>query len=461
MRKKYIIIAMFFLCVSCTVGPDYETPQLYSDAVLQNELELQKNGKLPHNWYKSLNDDYLQDLIEKGLRNNTDVTTAEARLKQARLTAKINNADYLPQIGGKGGYDYEKGSKNVGYLQNTNYFSVGFDASWELDVWGKGRRQSEADEANMKARAYDLSNVKTMIAAEIAVNYINLQKNRENLRMARRNADLQRQIADTVKKEYQSGLSDETAYNQAIYLLQTTLAQIPQYENNVESYKNALSGLLGVLPSEIKVPKKTKLLSKYYGMDSDMHKLPVSVIRLRPDVAAAEQELKAQNALIGKAVAELYPDINISGLFGYASRSGKNLFSSSSENYGYSPAFSITLLDWNKLYNNVEIQKQEKEIAFANYKQSVLNAISELKNSFSSYQSAVSSYENKLHALESMQKVNDSMLKRYHHGLIKFSEVLDSQQNLITAQKDVINAGADIATSMIAYYKASGAVIDN
>ena len=461
MLRKYIMPAMFLLCVSCTLGPDYESPSIYSDAVLQNELELKKNGKLPHNWYKNLKDNCLQDLIETGLKNNADIATAKARLVQARLTKKINNAEFLPQIGFSGGYEYEKGSKNIGYSQNTNYYTAGFDASWELDIWGKGRRQREADEANIKAQTYNLNNIKTLVAAEIAVNYINLQQNKAYLRMAKQNADLQRQIADIVKKEYQSGLSDETAYNQAEYLLQTTLAQIPQYESNIEVYKNSLSTLLGVLPSEISIPEKTKLLSGDTNMISNMHELPISVIRLRPDVAASEQELKAQNALIGKAVAELYPDISVSGVLGYMASSGRKLLSSASETYGYTPSADLLLLDWNKLYNNIEIQKQEKEIALANYKQSVLNALSELKNSFSGYKSAISSYRNKLQALTSMQKVNGLMLKRYRNGLIKFSEVLDTQQNLITAQKDVIIAGGQIATSAVAYYKASGAVIDN
>lgn len=462
MRKKYLIAPVFWLCISCTLGPDYRAPQIYSDAVLQNELDLRKNGKLPNNWYKSLDDEYLQNLIEIGLKNNTNIAMAKAKLKQARLTAKINESDYLPQINSTGSYNYQKGSKNIKYSQDVHYYQAGFDASWELDIWGKGRRQSEADDANIKEQSYNLSNIKTVIAAEIAVNYINLQQNKENLRMSRQNAVLQKQIAEITKKEYQNGLSDATAYNQAEYLLQTTLADIPQYENNVDLYKNALSVLVGVLPSEINVPEKSKLLSgKYVDMSDDMQNLPISVIRMRPDVAAAEQNLKAQNALIGKAIAEMYPDISISGFFGYSSQGGKNLFSSASENYNYMPMFNLPLLDWNKLQNNVELQKQEKEIALENYRQSLLQAISELKNSFSNYQSARTSYQRKAEALKNIEKVNELMLKRYQYGLVKFSEILDSQQNLIAAQEDVINARTQTALSIISYYKASGAIIDN
>ena len=304
-----------------------------------------------------------------------------------------------------------------------------------MDLWGKGRRQKEADEANIKAAEFSLSNLKTIVAAEVASDYVNLQQNKKYLQLARQNASLQKQIADLVKSQYKTGLSDATAYNQAQYLLNDTLSLIPQYENNVENYKNALSVLTGILPSQLTIPENTKLLGKINNnFSDDMGKLPASVIRLRPDVAAAEQRLKAQNALIGKAIAELYPDVNISGLFGYSSQNGRKLFSSASEGYGYAPAISVPLLDWNKLKNNIEIQKQSKDIAFENYKQTVLNAISEIKNAFSDYQSSVVAYQNKLQAQTNIQKVVEITLKKYKSGTATFSEVLNSEQKLIKAQ---------------------------
>lgn len=459
---KKIIYSVFLICASCTLGPDYVSPDVYNDKTLQNELKLLKNGKIPDKWYKNWDDENLQDLIENGLNNNADISVAMTRLKQSRLTAKINRTDYLPQVGVKGEYDYQKGSKDIEYAQNTDYYNAGFDASWEIDIWGKGRRQSQADEANIKVSEYNLQNIKILVVSEIVVNYVNLLQNVVNLRTAKKNAELQQQISKKVEREYKNGLSDETAYNQSQYLLQTTLSEIPQYENNIEVYKNTLSSLIGVLPSQISVSDTSFLRqSNFYRVSTDINNLPVSVIRLRPDVMAAEQKLKAQNALIGKAIAELYPDLNISGVFGYSSSKGKNLFSSASETYGYSPVLNLLLLDWNKLKNNIELQKTEKDIAFANYKQTVLNAITELKKSFSAFNSATRAYNNKLKALSNMQKVVDLTLKRYESGMVEFSELLTAEQNLLQSQKDVISAQAQIAKSAIAFYKASGATIYN
>lgn len=462
MSKQTIFLFALFLCVSCSVGPDYEAPKTYSDAVIKNELELKQSGHLPNNWYRNLPDENLRTLIELGLNNNSDIATAISRLKQARLTASVNDAAYLPQVNLQGGYNYQKGSDNITYSPDTRYYSAGFDASWEIDVWGKGRRQHEADIADIRMQYYNLSNVKTMVAAEIANNYISLLQNMANLRIARQNAVLQRQILDMVKSQYDNGLSDQTVYSQSEYLLQTTLAKIPQYESNIETYKNALSVLTGVLPSALNIPEKPLLFkNNYLQAGAHMRELPASVIRLRPDVAAAEEQLKAQNALIGKAVAELYPNVSISALFGYAAKGGRNLFGSDSQTYSYTPAITMPLLDWNRLHNNIEIQKEEKNIALENYRQTVLNAIGELKNSFAEYNSAVRAYQNKVKAQNSMQTVVDLMLKRYKNGLNKFSDVLTSEQNLLAAQEDVILGQAQIARSIIAYYKASGATICN
>lgn len=459
---KKIIYLVFLICASCTLGPDYISPEVYNDKILYKELKLLKNGRIPDKWYKNWDDKNLQDLIEKGLNNNADISVAMTRLKQSRLTAKINRTDYLPQVGVKGEYDYQKGSKNIEYAQNTDYYNAGFDASWEIDIWGKGRRQSQADEANIKVSEYNLQNIKILVVSEIVVNYVNLLQNMVNLRTAKKNAELQQQISKKVEREYQNGLSNETAYNQSQYLLQTTLSEIPQYENNIEVYKNTLSSLIGILPSQISVSDTSFLRqNNFYRVSTDINNLPVSVIRLRPDVMAAEQKLKAQNALIGKAIAELYPDLSISGVFGYSSSKGKNLFSSASETYGYSPVLNLPLLDWNKLKNNIELQKTEKDIAYTNYKQTVLNAITELKKSFSAFNSATRAYNNKLKALSNMQKVVDLTLKRYESGMVEFSELLTAEQNLLQSQKDVISAQAQIAKSAIAFYKASGATIYN
>jgi multidrug efflux system outer membrane protein len=445
------------LCLSCTVGPDYNKPDFYSDAVIKKELNLQESYTVSPKWYTQLRDSNLNMLIEKALQNNTDIATAKARLHQARAILKADSVQFLPMINADTGYNYEKNSKNIGTALDYQYYTAGFDASWELDLWGKGRRQDEADTAKVKAAEYTLKNMETTIIAEVAADYVNLLVGEEKLRIAKQNLALQKNIFATVSRKYTEGLTDNIAYKQAGYLVETTGSQIPSLENQISSYKNALATLIGVLPSEIKQNGQSPLFRYNYKYDEAMpYKLPADIIRKRPDVAAAEQNLIAQNALVGKYVAELYPNVNITALWGFAAKGGSHLFTPHSKTYSYKPILSLPLLDWNSLADNVKAQKYVKEEALQQYKQTVLNAVSELKNAMTAYLTEIAANRRYGKALNDMSEVVKQTQERYNSGITEFSELLTAEQNLLAAQDNYIDSKGRIFQNVIAYYKASG-----
>ena len=460
MRK--IIWGCIIFCSACSVGEDYISPESYSEDTLAQNLNIAAPKPLPQKWYVDFADLQLTNLVENGLKNNTNIKTAVLRIKQARAQLQIAKVAALPQIDAKGGYNYEKQSKNIGLVADSHYYSAGFDASWEVDLWGKNRRKIEAGRASLKMAEYTLENIKIVIAAEIAANYINLRQNVENLRLAEKNARLQQEILATVKAKYDNGLADETSYSEAKYLLENTRAQIPQYHAAIERYRNALATLIGVLPNELPldIAKFVPLLTTKIVLRNNLREFPASVVRMRPDVAAAEQNLIAKNALVGAAVAELYPDISLSGLWGYASQGGSKLIRSGSQTYNYAPLVSLPLLDWNRLQNNIRLQKYIKKEALANYKQAVLDAVSEIKNAQTAYYENRSAAQNKASALQNMRKAADLTQKKYENGLIEFSEVVRTQQNLITAEQDYVAINAKVLQNLIAFYKAIAAPID-
>lgn len=456
--RKILCCILILLCVACNVGPDYVRPDLYDEATMARELQLKEDRPLPEKWYRRLGYSQLDVLVEKGLQNNTDVHAAIERLYQARAALLINKADNLPQAGFKGGYDYEKYGKNSDAV-DSHYYSAGFDASWELDLWGKGRRRTEADEAVASAAEYTLQDVRNVVAAEIAAAYIGLLQNTENLRFAEQNARLQQDIFATVSAKYKSGLSDETSYREAQYLLENTRAQIPQYRTEVEKYKNALAAVIGILPSELNMTKLPHKLSLPAAKEAELFNFPLYVVRLRPDVAAAEQKLAAQNALVGAAVAELYPDVSISGLWGYAASSGGKLLRSGSRTYNYAPLLTLPLLDWNKLQNNVKMQKSARREALENYKQAVLNAVTEIRNAQTAYEASKTVARDRYAAWRSMQTAAKLTQKKYAEGLAEFADVMRTWQNLVTAQRDYVAAVAQTVQNLIAFYKAIGAPV--
>lgn len=459
MLKTNSAVLMTVVIAACTVGADYKYPDLYNDNKIRQELALRQGCQPEKDWYALFGDKQLNRLIEIGLQNSTDIEIAAARLKQARALLKINQAAFLPQINGSGGYNYQKNSKNIGPTADSRYYSVGFDASWEFDLWGKGRRQNEAAFAEVVAGEYTLNNVKTVVAAELAANYINLKLALEKLRIAKQNLSLQKDIQATVASKYQSGLTDDISYNQSEYLVDSTEAQIPALQSEIEQYKNALAVVAGVLPSQLPLDDSKRsevFISNYQFNTQSLYSLPADVIRNRPDVAAAEQNLVAQNALVGAAVADLYPNIGVSALWGYAAGGGNSLFNSKSQGYSYKPSAVLPILDWNRLQNQVEKQKQVKAEALAQYKKTVISAVAELKNAMTAVQNELKSYQAQNSALAKMQKVVNATAERYRSGLIDFSEFLTMEQNLLQAQTQNLNSRAQVFQNLVAYYKASG-----
>ena len=451
------LLVLLLILSACTVGKDYQRPEIYSDEVIKKELSLNQQYKLPQKWYAELGDKNLTALIDKGLQQSPDVETAAARLKEARLQLDIDKTADLPFINLTGGWNYDKGSKNIKYATDSHYYNAGFDASWELDLWGKNRRLTEANEAQVEAFEYSLKDVKITLAAEIASDYTYLIQNRELLRTARENEALQKDIFSIVESKYNSGLVDSITYNQAKYLLAQTQADIPAYESNIESYQNALAVLVGTLPSEIMTSQNSPLFKHNYVINKKLvYGIPAGAVRLRPDVAATERKLAAQNALIGKAVAELYPDVSISGFWGYASQGGHGLFSSKSQNYNYNPTAVLPLLDWNKLSNNIELQKQIYAENLAAYRKSLINAIAEIKNAGVTWEMSGKTLAKQREAKARMEQVVSAMQQRYDKGLVEFSELLTMRQNLINAQKAVISAQGAQIRQMIAFYKSAG-----
>lgn len=451
------ILLLLLLLSACTVGDDYQKPKIYDDEAIKKELNLSQQYKLPEKWYEELGDEQLNSLIEQGLQNSPDIEIAISRLKQSRAQLAVDKTNALPFINLSGGWNYEKASRNIEYGTDSHYYNAGFDASWELDLWGKNRRLIEADEAEIQAQEYTLKDVRITLAAEIASDYAYLFENRELLRTARENETLQQKIFSNVKAKYDSGLADDITYNQAQYLLAQTKAAIPAYESNIENYQNALAVLIGKLPSEIKTDNASPLFKQNYGTNKKLvYGIPAASVRLRPDVAAAERKLAAQNAIVGTAVAALYPDVSISGFWGYASKGGHGLISSESQTYNYNPALSLPLLDWNKLNNNIELQKQIYAENLAQYKKALLNAVREIKNAGISWENSGKTLVQQRVSEAKMRQAVNSMQKRYDKGLINFSDLLTMRQNLIQAQNLVIKAKGDEIRQLIAFYKAAG-----
>lgn len=466
MSKILLCGTCLLLLASCSVGPDYRRPRFYSDAQLRQSLRLTPGAaKVSLYWYRDFNDPVLNGLIEDGLRQSTDVKVAIERMRQARQNLRINGVKYFPTLDAGGSYYYLKDSRiYTGEPLSTDYFQLGLDAAWEIDIWGGGRRLTEQSKALFAATSANLQNVKLAMTAEIASAYINLRQAQEQLHIARKNEAIQSNLYDLVKQKYDAGLADDIAYNQARYLLTTTRETIPQYEASVNSLQNSLATLTSRLPGEMDALlayRDDNLVKKPFNYDtSRLYALPVGVIRNRPDIRALEYNLMAQNAAVGQAIAELFPSVSLSGFWGYQSKNLSSLIGGGSNTYNYSPAVKMPIFHWGALVNNVELQKSLTRESMLQYKQGVLDAASEIETAATNVEKEYLRNREAKKALDSQQKVADLTNMKYKNGLIDFSEVLTAQQDLLNAQNSHIASNANIYTYIISFYKTVGGGYD-
>lgn len=460
MLKRLLFFPLFLLC-ACTVGPDYKEPIVFKDEKIAKSLQLtDANVKISKQWYEQFNDKSLNALIETALSNNPTIKGGVEKLRQARTIAAINGTQYLPTLNAGTQYEYTKASKNIGLTADTNYFQIGLDASWEIDVWGAGRRLNEQSLAEFEQAYFSLHNLQVMIMAEIANNYFLLKTTQAQLSNAKNNLKLQQEILQTVKEKYEFGLADTAAYHQAQYLTETTKAMIPTLENQITVYKNALAVLSGVLPDDLPADvSDTHDNPAQQAYLFDIHKLyelPADIIRSRPDVKAAERAIAAQNAAIGQAIAALYPNLSIGGLLGFQSGAGSKLFNSDSQAYGYTPKISLPLFNWGRLQNHIQLQKEIKAETFENYRQTVLHAVEELNNAISAVQTEYRHNLAQRNAVRNMQQVLNATREKYETGLVQFSELLKTEQDLLNAQTELITSNGAMYQNVIAFYKATG-----
>ena len=458
MRKIAFVASM--LLSACTVGPDYQKQDVFENTQIVQSLKLQSTGlKISQKWYLDFHDENLNTLIAEALSSNTDVLTSVEKLKQARTLIKIAQAQYLPMFNASGGYDYAKASKNIGLSADTNYFSAGFDADWELDIWGKGRRLSEQRKAEFDSAYYTLQNIKNLVTAEVAASYFNLKSLEEQQKIALHNLKLQQDIYKTLEEKYQSGIADESAYRQSAYLVAKTKSLIPSLETQIQAQKNALATLTGNLPNTIDHLLKTQInpIQKAHQYNiKNLTDLPVDIVRTRPDVKAMEMAMVSQNAAIGQAVANLYPNISLSALFSFQATNLSDLFSASSQAYGYNPSAVLPVFHWGALQNAVRLEKEKLSETYQNYRKTLLACIEELANAIIALQAEYQTNRAARNATYNLTKAYHAMKQKYDSGLIEYSSLLEIQQDLLQSQTALAQSDGAIFNKIIAFYKATG-----
>jgi NodT family efflux transporter outer membrane factor (OMF) lipoprotein len=489
-RAASVALPCLLAAAGCTVGPDFSPPDgkapvgwFASRPVPKPVRSEAVAAPIDPNWWTLFHDPQLTALEDRVAAQNLDVKLATIRIAESRAQRGVVAAAQLPTLGGNASYEREKASNNgvfgllgssavgaeasgtggslgAGGVAGTNLapfdvYQYGLDASWEIDLWGRVRRQVESADAAITASTETQRDTLVSSLAEVARDYVDL-----------RGAQLREKIADDNLKSAQNalaltqqrasgGLTTDLDVANAAAQVSNTAAEIPAIQRDEASYINALSLLLGQPPNalraELEQPKPVPPVPPRVPVG-----VPSELARRRPDIRQAEAELHEATANIGVAVANFYPSITLGGSVGMQALQAQHLFDLNSRQYSFGPSISIPIFEGGQLKSTLELNKASEQEAAVNYQRTVLRAWHDVDNALTAYETTQRRRDELVRAAAQNQRALSLATERYQDGVADFLQVLDAQTRLLNTQQQLAIATTNVSENLVALYKALG-----
>ena len=499
-----IVVQMIALSglAACTLGPDFKpptsswslatwlTPKARPVAdVAQPSLPV--GEPVDPLWWQGFGDPQLVALEQRLSAVNFDVRLATLRLVESRASLGVSRAEAFPQVNGNASYTREHqskkgvialfgggagggagggspgtasnglggrtgGSPNTGLFDPFDLYQYGFDASWELDLWGRVRRSVEAAGAQVSAGEEARRDALVSAQAELARDYIELRGAQERLRISRANLESQQQSLALTRQRAAGGLSSQLDVANQAAQVESTRSELPTLEAQVAQLGNAIAQLLGAPPqslaAELDLPRPIPPTPPRVPVG-----LPSDLARRRPDLRQAEANLHAATANIGVAVADFYPKFTLSGSLAIQAVQFNQLGNFGQANtYSFGPSISLPIFEGGRLSRTLELREAQQQEAAVSYQRAVLGALHEVDNALTAY----AAEQGRQAALQRAVAQNERALglarEQYAAGLATFLNVLDTQRLLLAAQQQLAVSSTSISTDLVALYKALG-----
>jgi NodT family efflux transporter outer membrane factor (OMF) lipoprotein len=453
-------LVLVWSLASCAVGPDYVPPQTASPPAWRNTAaQTPPAAPAPSQlavWWQSFGDPVLGELIDRAVAGNLDLKLALARVREARAQRGIQEAALYPTVDASGTYTrYRRSENNLGDGAVHDLYSAGFDAGWEIDVFGGLRRGVEAADAQLQASQADLDDVLVSLLAETGLNYLDARTFQARLKVAQENLGFQQETYDLVRSRFEAGLSDELALQQARYNLASTRARVPSLRAGLEAALNRLAVLTGAppgavheameRPEPIPVPPPTVAVG-----------VPAETLRRRPDIRRSERELAAQTARIGEATADLYPKFNLAGFIGIESLTRGDFLEAKSRAWTVVPGVTWRLFDAGAIRQNIAVQTARQEQALLRYEAAILQALEEVEDTLKAYVEEALRHQALRDAAFAARQAVVLAEERYKAGLVDFNNVLDAQRSLLNFQDQLAISEGTVTADLVRLYKALG-----
>jgi outer membrane protein, multidrug efflux system len=455
-------VLVFLAVGGCSVGPNYRGPRMevspqWSELPASGVTGGASEAQIAY-WWTVFGDAQLNSLVERAIQSNTDLRIAMARIREARAQRGVVAADAYPNLDAAGTYSRSRASENQpggSTGKDTNLFLLGFDASWEVDVFGGVRRAVEAADADIAVAEENRRDVLVTLVSDVAQNYLDLRGSQLRIAIARENITGQRKTVELTEGRYQVGLSNELEVAQARAQLASTESQVPALETTVKRDIHRLGVLLGQEPA---------LLLTELSVEAPIPPVPPEVpaglpselLKRRPDVRRAERQLAAATARIGVATADLFPKFSLTGAVGQESVSLSDVAMPASRFWTVGPTVTWRVFDFGRIRSNIKVQDARQEQALVSYEKSVLTALEDVENALVAYSKEQATRGSLTESVSANQRALNIANELYSKGLTDFLNVLDSQRSLYLSQDALAQSDQRVSTNLVALFKALG-----
>ncbi|BBU32749.1 hypothetical protein BTHE68_64830 (plasmid) [Burkholderia sp. THE68] len=491
LRAIVLAVLASFAMAGCTVGPDFQSPKSATPEVFERTQTAQASSKAVQadfnsDWW-TLFDDPVLNALEKRLADaNLDVAAASARLRQSRAEQRVAGAAQLPTLDGAASYYRERGSENgvlslLGVTPSQsqpqsasgdaplgvsgmpgskgspayNLYQAGFDASWEIDIWGRVRRGVEAAGALTDASYEDRNAILLSARAELARNYVELRDTQSLLEITTQNLDIARDAVRLTKIRVREGVTTDLDVANASAQMETIESLIPTLESHRDTTINAIGVLLGEQPGALR-----KMLSETREVPKLPDQVPIGfpseLAQRRPDIKKAEATLHAATASIGMAKADFYPRISLNGSAGFQSLQLSSLADWASGQFVVGPSITFPIFEGGRLKGTLQLREAQQQEAAILYKRTVLDAWREVDDALLVYDAEQRRRERLASAVSLNQRALAVAQQRYKAGALDYLDVLNVQKQLLEAQSNLEQSKAKAAENLITLCKSLG-----
>lgn len=474
MNRKSVRIAAQGMCVAaaiagCTVGPNYRRPNPLpaENRIAPFTVEgvewttAAPAADIPRGaWWKVFSDDDLNHLEALAAEHNQTIAANLAALDQARALVGVAKSDFYPQITFDPSYNRQRTSFNdvsegkAAHVSHTyNLFSIPLQLGWEVDLWGRVRRQTEAARARMTAATDDVESARLIIQAEIASDYFTLRALDTELKTLADTVETYNRSLTLTRNRRQGGIASDLDVSQAETQLRTAQAQIPPVRLQRSQLVHALAALCGQSATDFKIAERPSSETAIPELPSV---LPSKLLERRPDVASAERHMAAANADIGVARAAFFPRVTLNGAAGLLSVSAGTVLTAPSRFWSVGPQIDLPIFTGGRNKANLEATRAAYNQTTANYRQTVVTALQDVEDQLSAQKLLIDQLEGETAALKSARRTLEVANNRYKAGLVTYLEVATAQSSALEHERTVVHLAGQQRVASVALIKALG-----